>query len=176
MAIRPTWNLQRGKIRNLYSGGNRGMMTSPDGLLLELDPKVPAGADNSDSVTVQHRLIIDNVYGGCRMADVKPTVNGVYTPVANLPGYHFPNELSARVLVRGGDVNNVYGGNDITGKVYGGNAIGVYTTIRGDIYGGGNGAYPYTDHENMIGDDIYGDLYYSQAGSLTSYDAQHWQR
>ena len=171
MAIRPTWNLQRGKIRNLYSGGNRGMMTSPDGLLLELDPKVPAGADNSDSVTVQHRLIIDNVYGGCRMADVKPTVNGVYTPVSNLPGYHFPNELSARVLVRGGDVNNVYGGNDITGKVYGGNAIGVYTTIRGDIYGGGNGAYPYTDHENMIGDDIYGDLYYSQAGYLTSYDA-----
>ena len=173
MAIRPSWNLQRGLIRNLYSGGNKGAMTSPDGLLMELDPKVPQIGEVTyeDSLEVQHRLVVDNVYGGCRMADVIPTVDGEYTPVSNLPGYKFPNELSARTLIRGGDVNNVYGGNDITGKVYGGNAIGVYTTIRGDIYGGGNGAYPYTDNETMMDDDIYGDLYYSQAGHPTSYDA-----
>ena len=171
MSIRPTWNLQRGKIRNLYSGGNKGAMTSPEGLLLELDPKVPDGADYEDSVEVQNRLIVDNVYGGCRMADVIPTVEGVYTPTSNLPGYKFPKELSARVLVRGGDVNNVYGGNDITGKVYGGNAVGIYTTIRGDVYGGGNGAYPYTDNQNMQDDDIYGDLYYPQSNYSTTYDA-----
>ena len=173
MAIRPSWNLQRGLIRNLYSGGNKGAMTSPDGLLMELDPKVPQIGEVTyeDSLEVQHRLVVDNVYGGCRMADVIPTVDGEYTPVSNLPGYKFPNELSARTLIRGGDVNNVYGGNDITGKVYGGNAIGVYTTIRGNVYGGGNGAYPYTDNETMMDDDIYGDLYYSQAGHPTSYDA-----
>ena len=171
MAIRPTWNLQRGLIRNLYSGGNRGAMTSPDGLLLELNPKVPAGANYEDSMAVQNRLVVDNVYGGCRMADVVPTVDGVYTPTSNLAGYSFPDELSARVLIRGGDVRNVYGGNDITGKVYGGNAIGVYTTIRGDVYGGGNGAYPYSDNPNMEGDDIYGDMYYTQEGYSTSYDA-----
>ena len=173
MAIRPSWNLQRGLIRNLYSGGNKGAMTSPEGLLMELDPKVPQIGEVTyeDSLEVQHRLVVDNVYGGCRMADVIPTVGGEYTPVSNLPGYKFPNELSARTLIRGGDVNNVYGGNDITGKVYGGNAIGIYTTIRGNVYGGGNGAYPYTDNETMVGDDIYGDLYYSQAGYPTSYDA-----
>jgi len=154
MAIRPTWNLQSGKIRNLYSGGNRGMMTSPEGLLLE--------------VRRNSTIIVDNLYGGCRMADVKPTVDGVYTPVTTLPGYYFPNELSARVLVRGGDINNVYGGNDITGVVYGGNAVGISKSIRGDVYGGGNGAYPYTDNIDFKDDDIYGDLYYESDGTPES--------
>ena len=154
MDIRPTWNLVSGKIRNLYSGGNRGNMTSPEGLLLEIP----------DYST----LIADYVYGGCRMADVMPTVNGEYVPCTNLQDkdaeghlkYKFPNELSARVLIRGGNINTVYGGNDVTGRVYGGNAVGIHTSIRGDVYGGGNGAYPYTDRESFIGDDVYGDLYY----------------
>ena len=157
MAIRPTWNLQSGKIRNLYSGGNRGAMTSPEGLLLEI-------RRNST-------LVVDNLYGGCRMADVEPKVDGVYSPVTNLPGYYFPDELSARVLVRGGDINNVYGGNDITGIVYGGNAIGIYKSIRGDVYGGGNGAYPYTDNITFQNDDIYGDLYYESDGTTNALNA-----
>ena len=166
MAIRPRWNLQSGKIRNLYSGGNKGAMTSPEGLLLEINP----ASSNTNP------LVIDYVYGGCRMADVKPTVNGVYTPCTNLQDkdgegnliYHFPDELSARVLVRGGDINNVYGGNDVTGKVYGGNAVGVYSSIRGDLYGGGNGAYPYTDKADFANNPSYSDLFYG-----TQSDAAH---
>ena len=146
MSIRPTWNLLAGKVRNLYSGGNKGAMTSPEGLLLEIK-------DYSS-------LIVDNLYGGCRMADVKPTVNGEYVPCTNLPGYYFPSELSARVLVRGGHINNVYGGNDVTGTVYGGNAVGIHTTVYGDVYGGGNGAYPYTNNETKVNDDTYGDFYF----------------
>ena len=156
MHIRPTWNLQSGAIRNLYSGGNRGNMTSPEGLLLEI----------KESSTVK----VDNVYGGCRMADVMPTVNGIYTPCTNLAGYNFPSELSARVLVRGGDINNVYGGNDVTGTVYGGNAIGIYTSVRGDVYGGGNGAYAYTDNVELKDNEDYGDFYYDTEG-FTSIDA-----
>ena len=158
MAIRPTWNLQSGKIRNLYSGGNRGAMTSPEGLLLEINP-------NINNV---YPLVVDNVYGGCRMADVVPTVNNQYKPCTNLTDideygnlkYKFPDQLSARVLIRGGDINNVYGGNDVTGTVYGGNAIGVYSSIRGDVYGGGNGAYAYTDKSSLKDDEEYGDYYY----------------
>ena len=161
MAIRPTWDLRSGKIRNVYSGGNHGNMTSPDGLLLE--------------IPTTSSIIIDNLFGGCRMADVMPTVNGVYKPVDNLPGYKFPAELSARVLVRGGDVNNVYGGNDVTGTVYGGNAVGIYTTIRGNVYGGGNGSYPYTDQLKYKGNDVYADLYYgdfmAEKGYTSSIDA-----
>ncbi|MBQ6966221.1 MAG: hypothetical protein IJP82_11150 [Bacteroidaceae bacterium] len=150
MKIRPEWHLKKGKIRNLYSGGNRGTMTSPDGLLLVIDP-----ASDDD-------LEIENVYGGCRMADVRPQVNGVDTPTQNLAGYHFPDEFSARLLVKGGKITNVYGGNDITGKVYGGNAVGVYTSIEGDIYGGGNGSYPYTDNGNLTpaAKQIYEDFIY----------------
>ena len=151
MHIRPTWNLLAGKVRNLYSGGNKGSMTSPDGLLLEIK-------DYSS-------LIVDNLFGGCRMADVMPTnVDGVYTPCLNLPGYYFPHQLSARVLVKGGHINNVYGGNDVTGKVWGGNAVGINATVYGDVYGGGNGAYPYTDFESMKDDATYGDFYFGDIG------------
>ena len=169
MAIRPTWYLQSGRIRNLYSGGNRGDMTSPEGLLLEIDPKVPEEATYEEAQAIKNKLVIDNVYGGCRMADVIPkNEDGTLTTVNNLSDldengllkYRFPNGLSARVLVRGGDINNVYGGNDVTGKVYGGNAVGIYSSIRGDVYGGGNGAYPYTDKEALKDDPYYGDLYY----------------
>ena len=153
MKIRPTWNLLSGKIRNLYSGGNRGKMTSPEGLLLEI----------KDYST----LVVDNMYGGCRMADVMPTVNGVYVACTNLPGYQFPDGFSARLLVRGGDINNVYGGNDVTGVVYGGNAVGVYTSIRGDVYGGGNGAYPYTDNEKLANNSTFSDFYYNPGSSST---------
>ncbi len=146
MAIRPTWYLKSGKIRNLYSGGNQGDMTSPEGLLLNID---------ADS-----KIIVDNLFGGCRMADVKPMENGVLTTTENLAGYNFPRGFSARVVISGGDINNVYGGNDISGKVYGGNAVGIRTSVRGDVYGGGNGSYPYTDQVDLKSDDIYGDLYY----------------
>jgi hypothetical protein len=101
------------------------------------------------------------------MADVKPTVDGEYLPCTNLPGYHFPSELSARVLIKGGHINNVYGGNDVTGTVYGGNAVGINATVYGDVYGGGNGAYPYTDSPSYENDDTYGDFYYGNTGSGT---------
>ena len=153
MAIRPKWQLKQGKIRNLYSGGNRGRMTSPEGLLLVIQPE-------SDDL-----LHIGDVYGGCRMADVCPTVNGVYTPTTNIEPYHFPDEFAARLLIYGGTINNVYGGNDITGKVYGGNALGVYSDIQGNIYGGGNGSYPYTDNVAMKDDQTYGDFYYDPGSS-----------
>ena len=164
MAIRPTWNLKNGKIRNLYSGGNRGAMTNSEGLLLEI-PKTST-------------IKVDNVYGGCRMADVRPLKEGVDVALTDIqltemdeegkPKYFFPAGLAARVLVRGGDINNVYGGNDISGKVYGGNAVGVYTSIRGDVYGGGNGSYPYTDNAALKNDQTYGDLYYNPATILTA--------
>ena len=153
MRITPTWHLNSGSIINLYSGGNEGRMTSPNGLLLE----IPATSTIS----------AENVYGGCRKADVFPSQDGttLATEVDNLAGYNFPADLAARVLVRGGDVNNVYGGNDISGKVYFGNAVGVYADIRGDIYGGGNGSYSYTDNADLRDDIIWGDYYYDKGSS-----------
>ena len=142
MKIRPIWHLQSGKVRNIYSGGNRGSMTYEKGLLLKIDSK---------------DMTIDNVYGGCRMADVNP---GKTIEAGYIDDVWFPANYAARVLITAGDINNVYGGNDITGKVYGGNAVGIHCSIKGDVYGGGNGAYPYTDNKDLKDHDIYGDLYY----------------
>ncbi|MCR4603310.1 MAG: hypothetical protein K5683_07250, partial [Prevotella sp.] len=153
MAIMPTWNLQDGDIINLYSGGNAGRMTYKKGILLEIKA-------NSDISAV-------NVYGGCRKADVHP-LNGtseVTSSDIQIEGYNFPAGFSARTLVRGGTITNVYGGNDISGKVYGGNAVGVYTSILGDVYGGGNGSYAYTDNADLKDDIIWGDFYYDPGSS-----------
>ena len=167
MKLQPTWHLKNGSIRDLYSGGNEGNMTFAQGLLLEI---------KADS-----HIKVDNVYGGCRKADVRPQdehnqdikdLTKIQLMLADgvtvNPNYHFPAGLSARVLVRGGDINNVYGGNDITGRVTGGNAVGVYTTINGNVYGGGNGSYPYTDNDKLKPTDKlkYGDYYYNPADIL----------
>ena len=105
MSIRPTWNLQQASINNLYSGGNRGAMTYPNGIFLALQSA---------------NINVNNVYGGCRMADVNPNENngvGNITP-ESLYGYAFDAGYAARVYITDGKINNVYGGNDISGKVY----------------------------------------------------------
>ena len=146
MAIRPVWNLQSGVIRDIYSGGNQGAMTSPNGILLAIEPL------QSD------KLVIHNVFGGCRMADVNPAKVSISEETIN--GTYYPAGYSARVLVEGGDITNVYGGNDISGNIYGGNAVGIHSSIKGDVYGGGNGSYAYTDKANLKDDPNYGDFYY----------------
>ncbi len=166
MAIQPTWHLKDGKIRNLYSGGNQGAMTHKEGLLLEIQ------ANSS--------IVVDNVFGGCRMAAVRPLISGtlesrIFVESSpsdiQLQGYNFPAGLSARVLVRGGDINNVYGGNDISGDVTGGNAVGIYASVRGDVYGGGNGSYAYTDNADLAKDDEYKDFYYPIPEGKSSVEA-----
>ena len=152
MKIRPRWNLQRGRVRILYGGGNEGRMTSPEGLLLEIK-----GAG----------MVVDNVYGGCRKADVRPLRDG--TPVTGSSiqldpddnEAHIPGGYAARVRVLDGDVNNVYGGNDISGNVYGGNTVGIFTNIHGNVYGGGNGSYAYTDNPKLKDSRRWGDFYYN---------------
>ena len=153
MAIRPRWNLQKGKVRNLYGGGNEGRMTTPEGLLLQIEGE---------------GMKVDNVYGGCRKSDVRPLyADG--TPVADAdiqldpndnPG-KIPGGYAARVRVLAGNVNNVYGGNDISGNVYGGNTVGIFTNIHGNVYGGGNGSYAYTDNAKLKDDPKWSDFYYS---------------
>ena len=162
MAIRPRWNLQQGKVRNLYGGGNEGRMTSPEGLLMQIE-----GAG----------MVVDNVYGGCRKADVKPLYNNndatpvPYKDVALDPAdnpNNIPAGYAARVRVLAGHVNNVYGGNDISGNVYAGNTVGIMTHIYGDVYGGGNGSYAYTDNPALKNDPHWNEFYYDPDAVLAA--------
>ena len=144
MAIRPKWHLVGGKIRDLYSGGNAGNMTHPNGIML---------AVKSSGMTIH------NVYGGCRMADVNPYKELIQQET--IDGYLFPANYAARVLITGGNIDYVYGGNDVSGNVFGGNAIGIHSSINNDVYGGGNGSYSYTDKDSLKTDEEYGDFYYN---------------
>ena len=163
MSIRPTWNLQSGVIRDLYSGGNQGAMTSPNGILLAVSP------DPNNPVP----LTIDNVFGGCRRADVNPDQNTITEETITVNGtpVSFPAKYAARVYITGGTINNVYGGNDISGKVYGGNAVGIHSSINGNVYGGGNGSYAYTDNRDLAGTQEYGDFYYEIPSGKSSVEA-----
>ena len=162
MAIRPRWNLQQGKVRNLYGGGNEGRMTSPEGLLMQIEGE---------------KMEVDNVYGGCRKADVKPLYGGddnrpvpyseVQLPTADNPN-NIPAGYAARVRVLAGHVNNVYGGNDISGNVYAGNTVGIMTHIYGDVYGGGNGSYAYTDNPALKNDPHWKEFYYDPDAVLAA--------
>ena len=151
MAIRPRWNLQSGSVRNLYGGGNEGRMTSPEGLLTQIE-----GVG----------MTIENVFGGCRKADVRPLdADGNPVPYENIQlnpnPAKIPGGYAARVRVLAGHVTNVYGGNDISGNVYGGNTVGIFTHIYGDVYGGGNGSYAYTDNTDLKDNPRWSDLYYN---------------
>ncbi len=128
MAIRPTWDLTSGLVNNLYSGGNAGNMTHPNGILL--------------AVTGEN-MTINNVYGGCRMADVNPAKYAITSET--IEGVPFPAGYAARTLITNGKINNVYGGNDISGNVYGGCALEIQSSIINDVYGGGNGSYAYSN-------------------------------
>lgn len=156
MAIRPTWNLTKGSVDNLYSGGNMGDMTHPNGILLAV-----TGAD----------MTVNNMFGGCRMANVNPAKNTI--SAETIDGTAFPAGYAARVLVTGGRINNVYGGNDVSGNVYGGNALEIRSSIMGDIYGGGNGSYAYTDQATASGD---ADYYYETPAGMTSAQALYGHR
>ena len=159
MAIQPKWNLLGGKVRNLYSGGNEGRMTCPQGLLLV----IPANST----------LTVDNVYGGCRKSDVRPLdamgndIPNAQIQLANNPT-GIPAGFAARTRILGGNVNNVYGGNDISGNVYGGNTVAILTTIHGSVYGGGNGSYAYTDNPALKDELLWRDFYYDPDQILTS--------
>lgn len=151
MNLQPTWHITKASINNLYSGGNAGDMTYSSGLLLTL---------------TSPDLEVNNVYGGCRRADVEPNIpegESVTAMSGTVDGfsYSFPKDHSARILIGAGKINNVYGGNDISGKVKGGNAIDIQSSILGDVYGGGNGSYAYTDNAALKNDKKYGDFYYN---------------
>ena len=150
MAIRPTWHLTNGTIYDLYSGGNEGGMTYPNGIFLPIE---------SSGMT------IENVYGGCRKADVNPG----RAPVAEeLNGHEFQANYAARVLVKAGNINNVYGGNDVSGTVYYGTDLQILSSVTGEVYGGGNGSYIYTDNVNLSDYVTYDDLYYGDGTDMTA--------
>lgn len=135
---------------NVYGGGNRGTL------------------EGTATVVVQSGKIEGDVYGGARMADITPTS----TPSDTINGVPLPAGYATHVLIWGGDVQNVYGGNDITGNITGGTNVEIYSNVKGDVYGGGNGSYVYTDkNATELPDPAYNDFRYVVGTGQTSAEA-----
>lgn len=134
--------LLKGKVGNVYGGGNMGDMlgnVTIEGLPLSTYVVTP-----SDKV-----VVTKNVYGGCNVADVS---NDTYVKIT-------------QGIVRG----DIFGGNDLSGEVGISHVIidgadGKDLRIRGNVYGGGNGDYPfYLQQRDANG------AYYTKSDNSTVY-------
>ena len=125
--------LVKGKAGDVYGGGNMGDMTGTDEPIDGLAPSTYVQL-NSDLVVVTH-----NIYGGCNVADV---LGDTYVKIQ-------------KGIVRG----DIFGGNDLAGEVevshvlIDGNDL-ANLHIRGNVYGGGNGDYPFYVQESD-GEGVY---------------------
>ena len=171
MAISPNWYLLEGKVNNLYGGGNQGNMTCPNGILVYLFKNKYNSTYSSEHPEENplNAMKINNLYAGCRMADVAPSTEGddIKNGFTKF-GYEFPKGYASRVYVGGGNINNVYGGNDVSGNVAYGTDVEIHGAISGDVYGGGNGAYPYTDNKDLAEahPEEWGDYFYDTKGEV----------
>ncbi|MCC8038821.1 MAG: hypothetical protein LIP02_11945 [Bacteroidales bacterium] len=129
MDIQPTWNLRSGHLGSVYSGGNFGKMTYFDsttgkGLSLKID--------RSD-------FHADAVFGGGRVGDIEPKlVDELGNEVTVGDDFY-----GATLEINRGVIDNVYGGNDVSGNVYNGSRVKISGAISGNVYCAGNGNYRY---------------------------------
>ncbi len=113
--------LDYGRAKNVFGGGNSGNMR---GRTVQRDI---CGNDVKNvasyiRIEKEEAIVDDSIFGGCRMADV---------------------DGMAYIDMRKGNVNYIYGGNDIAGSVYGNTRIDVSGGTVAHIYGGSNGRYDY---------------------------------
>jgi len=98
-------------------------------------------------VIVNEGEIVGNIFGGARMADI---------------------DGDTHVDINGGTINrDVYGGNDVSGLISGSANLNILSSVEGNIYGGGNGSYAYSDK-------IEGDYWYNRG--LNSLDSLNKKR
>ena len=162
MSIQPTWNLRQGLLENVYSGGDLGDMTyynaegkpaTTDGELSTTTAGVEFNADGTNanytprglSINVDSPdIYIKNLFGGCRLSNVVPGGYDGEGNVARRADFAECEDLyGATVNILDGNIENVYGGNDVGGKVYFGTNINISGGVIGNVYGSGNGNYLY---------------------------------
>lgn len=102
----PTLTLTSGGIGTAYGGGNAGDMLAQTETTLTIPNSFKNGTINTEDIPIKYsthvvltensNILIDNLYGGCQMSNVK---------------------YSAWTEVQGGHVGTVYGGCNISGDV-----------------------------------------------------------
>ncbi len=136
MDIQPTWNLLSGHLGSVYSGGNFGKMTyfSP------VDPDDATATGKGLSLKIDSKdFHVDAVFGGGRVGDIEPKlVDELGNEVTVGEDFY-----GATLEINQGVIDNVYGGNDVSGNVYHGSRVKISGAISGNVYCAGNGNYRY---------------------------------
>ncbi len=136
MAIQPTWNLLSGHLGSVYSGGNFGKMTyfSP------VDSEDPTATGKGLTLKIDSKdFHADAVFGGGRVGDIEPKlVDELGNEVTVGEDFY-----GANLEIHQGVIDNVYGGNDVSGNVYHGSRVKISGAISGNVYCAGNGNYRY---------------------------------
>lgn len=140
MTIQPKWNLRKGHVGTIYGGCNNA-----DAIYYNASNDRNIHHEISGNVGLTLDLDYDdfradNVFGGCRMGNVqaRKIENGksVNVTFAN-------NQYGTVVNVRAGKYGRIFGGNDVSGKIYNGTHIQLEGGEVEDVYGAGNGEYIY---------------------------------
>lgn len=117
----PNIELKKGRVKNVFGGGNAGRMRGFT-TLTDICGNQVEGVSSYVRVENTDAIVEDTIFGGCR----KAAVTGI-----------------AYVDIRDGEVNTVYGGNDISDTIHGNTRIDVSGGTVAHIYGGSNGRYDY---------------------------------
>ena len=140
MYVQPEWNLYKGKVGTLYGGCNLANVLYYN----EAEDRLVnpgAGHNVGLMITLAHEeFSADNVFGGCRMGNVRAhrNRNGVFEPVS----FAF-DQYGTTINIKAGRFGRVFGGNDISGRIYNGTRIQISGGTIDEVYGAGNGEYIY---------------------------------
>lgn len=122
----PEVRLLKGKVGDVYGGGNAGAMQNTINLTDRCGNDV-FGVSTHVKVESSDAIVEGDLYGGCRMADVKGMA---YVEVYN---------------THDGGINTIYGGNNVSGRINGNTRVDISGGKVGTIYGGSNGYYDYVE-------------------------------
>lgn len=146
LTLQPQWDLQRADIGNIYGGCNQGdVLYYNEAGDRNLHP-ADGGTPGLWLVLGNDELQVENIYGGSRMGDIKPS-RITYDPATNhrdttLVNYA-ENQYSSVIQITAGQYGRVFGGNDVSGRAYNGTRIMMQGGRIESVYGAGNGKYLY---------------------------------
>lgn len=146
LTLQPDWYLERADIGTIYGGCNNGdVLYYKESGDRNLYPEA-GGSPGLWLVLCNDGLKIDNVYGGSRMGDIRPS-KITFDPATNRSDTTqvqlADNQYASVILITAGQYGRVFGGNDVTGYAHNGTRIQVQGGHIGSIYGAGNGHYLY---------------------------------
>ena len=146
LTLQPDWDMQRADIGTIYGGCNNGdVLYYKESGDRNLYPEA-GGSPGLWLVLCNDDLKVDNIFGGSRMGDIRPS-KITFDPATGRSDTTqvqlADNQYASVILINAGKYGRVFGGNDVTGYAHNGTRIQMTGGTIESIYGAGNGHYLY---------------------------------